>query len=60
MYYVAHQVLYALKSVGNTGVSASAFIPLLSHCVLSSSAALQLRLAAIHAFRRFPCSADVS
>ncbi|CAI5641741.1 unnamed protein product [Oreochromis niloticus] len=54
------EVLYALKSVGNTGVSASAFIPLLSRCVLSSSAALQLRLAAIHAFRRFPCSADRS
>ncbi|XP_042083292.1 uncharacterized protein LOC102293428 [Haplochromis burtoni] len=54
------EVLYALKSVGNTGVSASAFIPLLSRCMLSSSAALQLRLAAIHAFRRFPCSADRS
>ncbi|XP_029380588.1 apolipophorins [Echeneis naucrates] len=54
------QVFYALKSVGNTGLSAPAFTPLLNRCMLGSSAALELRLAAIQAFRRFPCSADRS
>ncbi|XP_040911109.1 uncharacterized protein LOC121193056 [Toxotes jaculatrix] len=54
------RVFYALKSVGNTGLSAPAFTPLLNRCVLSHSAALELRLAAIQAFRRFPCSADRS
>ncbi|XP_071348305.1 uncharacterized protein [Trachinotus anak] len=54
------RVFYALKSVGNTGLSAPAFTPLLNRCVLSHSAALELRLAAVQAFRRFPCSADRS
>eukprot|EP00064_Thunnus_orientalis_P014659 superscaffoldBa00002579_g14706 len=54
------ELVYALKSVGNTGLSASSFIPLLSRCVLGHSAALELRLAAVQAFRRFPCSANRS
>ncbi|XP_070700951.1 uncharacterized protein [Pempheris klunzingeri] len=53
------ELLYGLKSVGNTGLSAPAFIPLLNRFMLGS-AALELRLAAIQAFRRFPCSADRS
>ncbi len=60
IYFVARQLLYALKSVGNTGLSTPAFIPLLNHFMLGQSTALELRLAAIRAFRRFPCSADVS
>ncbi|XP_033993534.1 apolipophorins-like [Trematomus bernacchii] len=51
---------YALKSVGNIGLSAPTFIPLLKCYMLSPSTALELRLAAIQAFRRFPCSADRS
>ncbi|XP_069367780.1 uncharacterized protein [Paralichthys olivaceus] len=53
-------VSYALKSVGNTGLSAPAFTPLLNRCALGHSTTLELRLAAIQAFRRFPCSADRS
>ncbi|TNN69892.1 hypothetical protein EYF80_019960 [Liparis tanakae] len=52
--------LYALKSVGNTGLSAPTFIPLLKCFMLGHSTALELRLAAVQAFRRFPCSADRS
>lgn len=58
--YVALQLLYVLKSVGNTGLSAAAFIPLLTRCIMGHSTPLELRLAAVQAFRRFPCSADVS
>ncbi|KAM8851209.1 uncharacterized protein AB9W97_022010 isoform 3-T3 [Spinachia spinachia] len=54
------QLLYTLKSVGNAGVSAATFIPLLKCLMLGPSAALELRLAAVQAFRRFPCSADRS
>ncbi|XP_036941120.1 uncharacterized protein LOC119011822 isoform X1 [Acanthopagrus latus] len=53
-------LFYALKSVGNMGLSAPAFIPLLNRLVLGHSTAPKLRLAAIQAFRRFPCSADRS
>ncbi|XP_044075986.1 uncharacterized protein LOC122887130 [Siniperca chuatsi] len=55
-----HTLFYALKSVGNTGLSAPAFIPLLNCIMIGHSTALELRLAAIQAFRRFPCSADRS
>ncbi|XP_032387729.1 apolipophorins [Etheostoma spectabile] len=55
-----HELIYALKSVGNTGLSAPVFIPLLNHFMLDHSTTLELRLAAIQAFRRFPCSADRS
>ncbi|TDH06001.1 hypothetical protein EPR50_G00128340 [Perca flavescens] len=54
------KLIYALKSVGNTGLSAPVFIPLLNHFMLGHSTTLELRLAAIQAFRRFPCSADRS
>ncbi|XP_030016475.1 apolipophorins-like [Sphaeramia orbicularis] len=50
------ELLYALKSVGNAGLWAGAFIPLLTRCAVSPSAALELRLAAVQAFRRIPCS----
>lgn len=59
-YFLSWQLLYALKSVGNSGVSAPAFISLLTRCALSESAELELRLAAIQAFRRMPCSNNVS
>lgn len=53
-------IFYVLKSLGNTGLSASTFTPLLERCVLGPSTTLELRVAAVQAFRRFPCSADVS
>ncbi|XP_037837860.1 uncharacterized protein LOC108248532 [Kryptolebias marmoratus] len=52
------ELLYSLKSVGNSGFPV--FIPLVTPCMLSHTTALELRLAAIQAFRRFPCSADRS
>ncbi|KAM4557598.1 uncharacterized protein V3H82_017324 [Fundulus diaphanus] len=58
-----HQVselFYAMKSIGNSGMSAAAFIPLLNRCMLGHKTELELRLAAVQAFRRFPCSADRS
>ncbi|XP_023821135.2 uncharacterized protein LOC101165344 isoform X4 [Oryzias latipes] len=55
-----NELLYVLKSVGNTGLSAAAFIPLLTRCIMGHSTPLELRLAAVQAFRRFPCSADRS
>nr|XP_033505718.1 uncharacterized protein LOC117271565 [Epinephelus lanceolatus] len=54
------KLFYTLKSVGNTGLSAPTFIPLLNCFMVGHSSALELRLAAIQAFRRFPCSADRS
>nr|XP_057943014.1 uncharacterized protein LOC131138235 isoform X3 [Doryrhamphus excisus] len=54
------KLVYVMKSVGNMGVAAPHFIPLLNRCVLSPSAPLELRLAAIKAFRRFDCSANKS
>ncbi|XP_037642433.1 uncharacterized protein LOC119498040 [Sebastes umbrosus] len=54
------KLFYALKSVGNTGLSAPTFIPLLKCFMLGHSTAMELKLAAIQAFRRFPCSADRS
>ncbi|CAG5896969.1 unnamed protein product [Menidia menidia] len=56
----AQELFYALKSVGNTGLSASVFIPLLNRCILDQRTSLELRLTAIQAFRRFPCTADRS
>ncbi|XP_037131472.1 uncharacterized protein LOC119136818 isoform X1 [Syngnathus acus] len=54
------EFIYAMKSVGNIGLAASTFIPLLNHCGLNRSAPLELRLAAIKAFRRFHCSTNTT
>ncbi|XP_014902708.1 apolipophorins isoform X1 [Poecilia latipinna] len=54
------ELIYALKSVGNSGVNAASFIPLLSRCLLGHQTELELKVAAVQAFRRFPCSADRS
>ncbi|CAL8346241.1 unnamed protein product [Merluccius merluccius] len=52
------ELLYVLKAVGNSGIAGPALVATLSRCVLGSSAATELQLAAIHAFRRMPCTAD--
>lgn len=59
-YFDSWQIVYALKSVGNLGLAAPVFVPLLEHFMLSQSSLLELRLAAIYALRRYPCSVDVS
>ncbi|KAM3605075.1 uncharacterized protein V6R79_020226 [Siganus canaliculatus] len=53
-------LFYGLRSVGNLGQSAPVFTPLLNRFAINQSTALELRLAAVQAFRRFPCSADRS
>ncbi|XP_035276169.1 uncharacterized protein LOC118228818 isoform X3 [Anguilla anguilla] len=50
--------LRVLKAVGNAGLAASSFTSVLSACAQNVSSPLELRLAAIHAFRRIPCSAN--
>ncbi|XP_059835586.1 uncharacterized protein LOC132399349 [Hypanus sabinus] len=52
------KVLMSLKAIGNAGLAAGALIPTLNKCVQSKANLLQVRLAAIHAFRRIPCEAD--
>ncbi|XP_067859873.1 apolipophorins-like [Heptranchias perlo] len=54
------KVLMSLRSVGNAGLAASAMIPSLNECVQSKTNLLEVRLAAIYAFRRIPCEADRS
>ncbi|KAJ8274701.1 hypothetical protein COCON_G00093260 [Conger conger] len=50
--------LRVLKAVGNAGLAASSFTSVLSACAQSVSSPLELRLAAINAFRRIHCSAN--
>ncbi|XP_078518884.1 uncharacterized protein LOC144784068 [Lissotriton helveticus] len=47
-----------LKAVGNAGLAASFLTPVLSACALQESNPTIIRLAAIEAFRRIPCSAE--
>ncbi|XP_069761934.1 apolipophorins-like isoform X2 [Narcine bancroftii] len=52
------KVLLSLKAIGNAGLAASTVISTLNKCVQSKTNLLQVRLAAIHAFRRIPCEVD--
>ncbi len=54
------QLLHVLKAVENAGAAVSDLIPMLSRCVQNQSVPLELRLAAVRAFRRIPCHHDVS
>ncbi|XP_051632927.1 uncharacterized protein LOC127466297 [Manacus candei] len=45
-----------LKAVGNAGLAAASLAPVLSSCASLSSNPMEIRLAAIQAFRRIPCS----
>ncbi|XP_058289919.1 uncharacterized protein LOC116462743 [Hylobates moloch] len=49
-----------LKAIGNAGLAATALTPTLSACASLRSGAPEIRLGAIQAFRRVPCSADRS
>ncbi|XP_064151655.1 uncharacterized protein LOC104846619 isoform X3 [Loxodonta africana] len=54
------QLQLMLKAIGNAGLAATALTPMLSACATLRSNAPEVRLGAIQAFRRIPCSADRS
>ncbi|XP_043770238.1 uncharacterized protein LOC122701385 [Cervus elaphus] len=56
----ADQLLFVLKAIGNAGRAATALTPKLSICASLGSCPPEIRLEAIQAFRRVPCSADRS
>ncbi|XP_008592015.1 PREDICTED: uncharacterized protein LOC103609474 [Galeopterus variegatus] len=56
----AGQLQLVLKAIGNAGLAATALTPMLKACALLGSSAPEIRLGAIQAFRRVPCSADRS
>ena len=58
--FLCVQKLRVLKAVGNAGLAASSFASVLSVCAQNVSSPLELRLAAIQAFRRIHCNANVS
>ncbi|CAG7820252.1 unnamed protein product [Allacma fusca] len=59
-YEVQRRVLYALKAIGNAGRFPSEVdqksLLLLNRCFMEKSNPLEIRLAAIDAFRRMPCN----
>ncbi|XP_043944821.1 vitellogenin-like [Protopterus annectens] len=54
------KVQLALKAIGNAGQAAASLTATLSNCASSQTNPSEIRLAAIEAFRRIPCSADRS
>ncbi|KAF4791976.1 hypothetical protein TURU_125831 [Turdus rufiventris] len=46
-----------LKAIGNAGLAAASLAPALSSCAALRSHPVEIRLAAVQAFRRIPCSA---
>jgi len=53
------QSLLALRAIGNAGFGTSA-MSTLEKCFRRAENPIEIRLSAIEAFRRIPCSADVS
>lgn len=51
-------VLMALKALGNIGHAVGA-ADTINRCVINDNAPMTIRLAAINAFRRMPCEAEV-
>ncbi|XP_056662125.1 uncharacterized protein LOC103099164 isoform X1 [Monodelphis domestica] len=49
-----------LKAIGNAGLAAAPLASVLSSCAVSKNNAPEIRLAAIQAFRRIPCSVNHS
>ncbi|NWZ45606.1 VIT protein, partial [Brachypodius atriceps] len=49
-----------LKAIGNAGLAAAALAPALGSCAALRSHPVEIRLAAVQALRRIPCSARVS
>ncbi|KAK4813427.1 hypothetical protein QYF61_004996 [Mycteria americana] len=50
------QMQLVLKAIGNAGLAAASLAPVLSLCASLKSNPIEIRLAAIQAFRRIPCS----
>nr|XP_047909692.1 uncharacterized protein LOC106041217 isoform X1 [Anser cygnoides] len=50
------QMQLVLKAIGNAGLAAASLAPVLSLCASLQSNPTEIRLAAIQAFRRIPCS----
>ncbi|NXB31280.1 VIT protein, partial [Eulacestoma nigropectus] len=48
-----------LKAIGNAGLAAASLVPALSSCASLKSHPVEIRLAAVQAFRRIPCSVRV-
>lgn len=57
---VSFQLQLVLKAIGNAGLAATALTPTLSTYASQRDCPPEVRLGAIQAFRRVPCSADVS
>ncbi|NXT76459.1 APLP protein, partial [Zapornia atra] len=55
-----NQMQLVLKAIGNAGLAATSLAPVLSLCASLKSNAMEIRLAAIQAFRRIPCPVRVS
>nr|XP_009681889.1 PREDICTED: vitellogenin-like [Struthio camelus australis] len=51
-----NQMQLVLKAIGNAGLAAASLAPVLSFCASLKSNPIEIRLAAIQAFRRIPCS----
>lgn len=54
------QMQLVLKAIGNAGLAAASLTPVLSLCASLQNNPIEIRLAAIQAFRRIPCSVRVS
>lgn len=57
---ILFQLQLVLKAIGNAGLAAVALTPKLSTYASLRSCPTEIRLGAIQAFRRVPCSANVS
>ena len=53
------EILMALKALGNTG-HAGRSVATIARCAANTDLPMELRVAALQAFRRMPCIADVS
>lgn len=62
LFYLAlhFQMQLVLKAIGNAGLAAAPLAPALSLCAALRSHPMEIRLAAVQAFRRIPCSHRVS
>lgn len=54
------QLQLVLKAIGNAGLAAAPLAPGLASCAALRGRPMEIRLAAIQAFRRIPCPVGVS
>lgn len=53
------KIKMSLKAIGNTG-HAEQVVPTLNRCFMNNEISMEIRVAAVNAFRRMACTADVS